>query len=143
MSFNTEETIINPKKTMNKYSHHVFENDQGTWSFVDSKMEIYLNSARRNFIVGPGINSAELYPSMSSPTYGMTSHLSDGMGGDRLSTQYNLKTLKSRLLGLITWSTDQELQKTLKDNSMMPQWRQKTEQWRDLDLGYFKKYTVQ
>ena len=105
-----------------------------TWSLVDSKMETYLNSNSRNFIVGPGINSAGVYPSASSPTassptHGITSHLSDGMSGDRLWMQYNLQTLKSRLLSRITWNTE-ELEQILKNPSMMSEWRQCLEPWK-------------
>ena len=110
-----------------------------TWSLVDSKMETYLNSNSRNFIVGPGINSAGVYPSASSPTHGITSHLSDGMSGDRLWMQYNLQTLKSRLLSRITWNTE-ELEQISKNPSMMSEWRQCLEPWKGKDLGYFKSY---
>lgn len=124
------------------FSHHVFENDQGKWSLVHPKMESYFKSSQRNFIVGPGINSAEVYPSTSFPTHGITSHLSDGMSGERMWNQYNLKTGKSRLSSCITWNTEDELETILADDSMIHGWRQKMNKWKDVDLGYFQKYSA-
>jgi hypothetical protein len=86
---------------MKRNTHWVFENDYGKWSLVNDKMERALNSPDRKCIVGPGINSAELYyhdSGSEKPTHGIVSHLSDGMSGDRIWIQYNLKTGRARLL---------------------------------------------
>lgn len=95
-------------------------------------------------MVGPGINSAELYPPMheqSQPTHGIVSHMSDGMSGDRLWIQYNLQTGRARLLSCIAWNDPQELRKILQNGSMIPEWRSRMAAWMRRDIPvYFARF---
>jgi hypothetical protein len=130
---------------MDKKIHWVFENDEGKWSLVHDQLNLQLRNSDRKFLVGPGINSAELYYQGGSekPTHGIASHLEDGMSGYRVYIQYNLKTGKHRFLDCVTWKTDSELEKILQDGSQIREWnKNKTLEWlikNDLQ-GYFGKY---
>src|SRR5437588_5267984 len=115
--------------------HWVFENDKGQWSLVDPKMQRELSSSETRFLVGPGINSAQIFPNDSlTPSHGIVSHMSAGMGGDRIWIQYNLKTGKPRLLSHIVWNPSEDLKTILSDGSMISGWRSCMKGWFSRDI---------
>lgn len=118
-------------------THWVFENDEGNWSLVDEEMEKYLEGPRR-FVIGPGINTAELFP-VSAPIYGIVSHSDAGMGGDRRWLQYNLQTHKPRLLSCIGWESATDLDRILKDGSMINSWKECLKSWQSHDLELLQR----
>lgn len=119
------------------FKHYVFENDQGSWSLVDSKMEHFLNS-QRDFLIGPGINTAELFPPTGTTVYGIASHLSDGMSGHPIWVQYNIETGRSRILSRIQWDTIKERDRILQNGSMISKWKEKIADWIPHDLNLFR-----
>jgi hypothetical protein len=83
----------------------VFENDQGSWSRVNPKMDSFLKLPRAPFHIGEeyaGINSRFLYPNAIHPVYEICSFLDGGMSGNRIWTQKNLTTGRKRGLKLVS-----------------------------------------